>query len=213
MPRCTEKVTSLLATTPGKRLVMPCSSTAGATIDPASATLWAESVMAHTPRTGPATLRAMIDEPGAEDTEAREARYRASPGPCVIPCNTQSKRHLRPGRNHDLAVDDLLLEGAELGLDVVHLAAGQAVADATGLQVIDLVARSELALGHGLDEVERRDVNLLDHRGDDDALDVGRRGQRLVGVDTDRHLARGRSGGEHTATRATCCGRGQDGDR
>ena len=50
---------------------------------------------------------------------------------------TRGQANLRLGRNHDLAIDDLGLEVDELGLDVVDLAAGNAVADATSLQVIE----------------------------------------------------------------------------
>src|SRR5450759_3965764 len=132
------------------------------------------------------------------------------PGPRVKQRDTHSKMcsqdTLRLGRNHDLAVDDLRFEVLELRLDVVDLAAGCAVADAASLEVIDLGAGGELVLGQTLDEVERRAVDCLDHRGDDDVPDAGRGCQRLVGVDTDRHLARSLCGGEHAATRATSGG-------
>src|SRR5450759_4634662 len=77
--------------------------------------------------------------------------------------HTHWGNHLRLGWNHDLAVDDLLLVGIELGLDVVDLAAGGAVANATHLQVVDLGAGHELAFGQRLDDVVRRDVDLLEH--------------------------------------------------
>src|SRR5699024_114043 len=50
-----------------------------------------------------------------------------------------------------------------------------------------------------------RDVDLLDHRGQDDVPDVGRRGQRLVRVDTDRPVVGtgGLGRGEDTTTGAT----------
>src|SRR5690606_5357377 len=107
------------------------------------------------------------------------------------------------GRNRDLAVDDLLLVLVEGGLDVVDVAAGGGVVDATGLQVVDDGAGLHGAGGGVLDEVVDRDVDLLQHRRDDDVLDLRVRGEgRLVGVDADRHGA-GRLGRlEHAAAGA-----------
>ena len=103
------------------------------------------------------------------------------------------------GRDLDLAVDDLLTVVVDLALDVVDEAAGGGQADAVGRQVVDDV---RAALDAAVDEVV--DVGLdgvvdpLEHRRHDHGLQ-GRvvDGVVLVGVDTDRALARGGSRLEH----------------
>ena len=85
--------------------------------------------------------------------------------------------------------DDLGLELVELGLDVVDRAARGRVADALGLEVEGGGRRDVLALVELLQGLEHRDVDALEHRGEDDRLQ-GRVADRLVlvGVDADREL-------------------------
>src|SRR6478609_5827371 len=194
VPRRTVISMSLFATTPGKRLVMPRSSTAGACELPVPTCAMAESVMVHTPRSGSPHCERPA---GQGNAKARVETLPRPPGPRVNPSGS------RLGRNLDLAVDDLLLVAVQLGLDVIDQATGGGVVDAAGLEVEDLLAGLELVVLHVGDEGEDGDVDLLDHRGEDDALDVGRSGEGLVGVDTDGQLARSLGGGEDTATGAT----------
>src|SRR5262245_13246913 len=107
---------SELATTPGKRLVMPRSSTAGAALaEPARSALPPGSAICHSclrsgSRRGPAY------GPGNEE---HDMQMRPAGGWSPPPSRS---RRLR-GRHLDRAVDDLLLVVLELGLDVVDLAA------------------------------------------------------------------------------------------
>src|SRR6188474_2328180 len=105
-------LTSLLATTPGNRLVMPLSSTAMSAEPPARCTDSGVVVaeIAHAPHNaaGPGQTLSRLSGPGEP-----------------IGC---SNRLLV--RHRDLAADDLCLVVLELGLDVVDLPTGRGVADA-----------------------------------------------------------------------------------
>src|SRR5215210_1109103 len=182
-PRVTLMLTSLLATTPGNRLVMPVSSTA-ISVEPSDRC--ADSVVvvaeiAHAPHKQPGPGR----------------RYRVRPGPV----NRSGVRVALLVGHRDLAADDLCLVVLELCLDVVDLPTGRGVADAVLLQVVDDLTGLEGVLGDALDEVEDRHIDLLQHRGDDDVADTLGSGLRLVGVDSDGHRVRGLGGLEDAATR------------
>src|SRR3954453_289003 len=207
---------SLLATTPGKRLVMPSSATAASALGVPAGRSGAAAVMATTPRPGPerspggwfwwvwpgpCRCPGRPPEPGT-DTARDDAT--APPGPCRPARGSISRSHgSRGGRDLDLARDDLLLVGVELRLDVVDLATGGGVVHAAGLEVVDLVAGDVLALRARLQEVVDGDVDLLDHRGEDDVAHVRRGRQGLVGVDTDRELDGGLGGREDAGAGAT----------
>src|SRR6478735_6901046 len=228
VPLSTVSAMSLLATTPGKRLVMPSSRTAGAPwwtafggslgSPPVTGSLL---TMTHTPHAGPprrgrrSSIEAALANltrdavPGGELGKMRRPGRRARVARAVR-WGGREGRSLRGSgrsglRDGDLARDDLLLELVELALDVVDVATGRGVVDTAGLQVEDLVARLEGAVLHRGDEVEDTDVDLLDHRGEDDVADVSRGRLGLVGVDADGPLA-GRLGRrEDTATGTAGC--------
>src|SRR6266496_3764241 len=133
VPRRTVRCTSEAATTPGKRLVMPCSSTAGGS--PAGRS---------TAVAGSAGGLAMAHAPGR------------APRPSAF--------ELGLGGHLDLAADDLLLVFVDLGLDVVHLAAGGRVVHPAGLEVVHLLPGLHGVVLERGDEVVHRHVDLLDHR-------------------------------------------------
>src|SRR5690349_16411995 len=141
--------------------------------------------MAHTPVTGPRRrgrgvfLAHSAYAPGIPvDAGRREAH---GPGQTLPRCPGRVRHRGRSGGRGDLdlAADDLLLVVLDLRLDVVDVATGRRVVDAPGLEVVDVVAGEVLALAGRLEEVEDRDVDLLDHRGEDDRADVRRGGQGL----------------------------------
>src|SRR5919112_2058380 len=129
VPVRTLRSTSRLATTPGKRLVTPVSSTA--TSDRAAggadeARVRSSGMAVSCSGTGPASSRTGVKANGARGTLAR------SHGP-------RPRRAGSGGRvgDLDLAGDDLLLVLVELGLDVVDLTTGGGVVDAALLEVVD----------------------------------------------------------------------------
>src|SRR6185312_5322005 len=134
---------SRLATTPGNRLVMPRSSTAGGTASAAgSAAGSAEMVHLHF-----------------------------------------LELSLLPGGDGHAAVHDLRLRLVGLGGERGDRGVRGRVADAAGLEVEPLGALEDAAVDRGLDEVEDGHVDLLEHGGQDDRLEVVGRGLVLVGVD------------------------------
>src|SRR6476659_1935797 len=186
VPRRTGKPMSVLATTPGKRLVMPSSSTARSPTAVALGRV-AEAVIAHTPGLA----------------RAAAGGFSLAGGPAHRPCRgTTIGGNEGPGWHATVPPGPCLSGARSRGRGDLDLAVGGRVVDTAGLQVVDLVARELLALGGRLDEVEHADVDLLDHGRDDDVLDIGSGRQGLVGVDTDRHLARGLGGGEDATARA-----------
>src|SRR5256885_518987 len=66
----------------------------------------------------------------------------------------------RGGLDLDGAVDDLLLRGVQLGLDVVDEATAGGQADTVLGERVGLVARQRLAVVHGLDEGVDTDVHV-----------------------------------------------------
>src|SRR3954469_20112668 len=178
-PRRTFSSMSRLATTPGKRLVMPRSSTAKGTALVLIAPLYSfPHVNGGWERRKPA-LPASVRRPGAS----------------------------RSGGHRDLAADDLLLVVVELGLDVVDETARRGQADAVGLQVVQHVLAAlvrGLAGDEVVDERLHGQVDPLEHRGHDERLQRGVTDRVvLVGVDPDRPLVRGGRGLEDAETRAT----------
>src|SRR5689334_19156377 len=154
---------SWLAMTPGKRLPMPLTRTASPDCT---------SVVKMSPPDGFVRRRRTSPEP----------RYRAAPGSVVKP----GRSALGDGRDLDLAALDLLGVAVDLTGDVVDEATRLGVADAVDLEVVGLVAGRELVVRDLLDHVEDRDVDALEHRGEDVLLLVRVSGEVLVGVDADR---------------------------
>src|SRR5919112_3106484 len=176
-------LTSRLATTPGKRLVIPLSHTAGAAVWTSGAVVTELLVAAAGARrageAGVGRRTARGDATASPRTGVPSART----GPSCVGS--------RRGGHRDLAVDDLLLVGVDLGLDRVQLPTGRGVVDAAGLEVVDLLAGLHAAVLHRLHEVEHRDVDPFDHRGEDDVAHRGGRRLGLVGVHADRLGVRG----------------------
>src|SRR5829696_2930977 len=165
VPARTTISTSELATTPGKRLVMPRNSTAA--VPGGAAGCPAVAADDTVPPSGVRT------DPGG--------RYRVAPGPDRVPDSSgDGRRHL------DGAVDDLLLQVVELGLDVIDLATGGGVGDTVGCEVEALLAGLQRLVLSVLEEGTDRHVDPLEHRGDDHVADVGGGRLVLVGVDADR---------------------------
>src|SRR3954454_521636 len=132
---------SWLATTPGKRLVMPCSSTAGSVVDiptPKSARPWE--------RGG-----------GSAPVGPGGGRFDRPPGP----------QHGSPsllGRR-DLSGDDLLLEIVKRRRQVTESGGVRlGVVDTVVLQGEPDVALLDGAVADALGEVEHRGVDPLEHR-------------------------------------------------
>src|SRR3954467_3164898 len=161
---------SLLATTPGNRLVMPRSSTAAGGLD---------ALMAHSPggkglRRGgqaSATLARQLRATRVELTHCYGSTGGLSRPPrrARVPAGTVRSA----GLDLDGAVDDLLLRLVQLGLDVVDEATAGGEADTALGEGVDLVAGQRLAVVDGLDEVVDADVDVLDHRGQDRVLVLG----------------------------------------
>src|SRR4051812_16694876 len=171
VPRRTVTLTWSFAMTPGNRLPMSVRRTAMS---------WASLVSL----TNPPVADGAWAGPGSNATAS-------APGP-------GSGRCLLARRDLDGAVDDLLLVVVQLGLDVVDLATARGVVDAALLEVERHRPGQRVAVDDRLDEVVDRDVDVLDHRGHDDRLQVGRRRQVLVGVDADGQALGGLRGLEHT---------------
>src|SRR4051812_14002561 len=204
-PRATRSSMSLFATTPGKRLVIPRSSTASG-VD--------SSILSPRGRCGG-------DGRGGGPPGRARRRPRPTPrpytrkttGPGPVPPWTRRRPSVlrncfppsgaRGGRGLDLAADDLLLEGVELVGDVVDLPPGGGQADALGLEVGDpVLAAGHVALGEVGDELLDRVVDPLEDRGHDHRLQ--RRitdGLVLVGVHADGLAAGLRRGAEHALPR------------
>src|SRR5688500_14087395 len=106
-PRVTVMLTSLLATTPGNRLVMPLSSTA-------------MSAEASARCTDSGVVVAEIAHAPHKKQPGPGRRYRVRPGPV----NRSGVRIGLLVGHRDLAADDLGLVVVELCLDVVDLSAG-----------------------------------------------------------------------------------------
>src|SRR5215218_10249291 len=116
------------ATTPGKRLVMPVSRTAGAAVSTSGAVV-TKLLVAAAGAVG-------TGRPGPRGTGQVRGDATACPGPVPRLLRRSGPASSRLAGNRDLAVDDLLLVGVELGLDVVDLAPGGGVVDAAGLEVV-----------------------------------------------------------------------------
>src|SRR6478735_950007 len=182
VPRRTLKVMSELATTPGKRLVMPVSSTAGGTVEVAAGgpVGVASVLIAPAPRdsgsggreSGRASCRVAVI---AEHSSAERARPRrdlsrrgrvASGPPDFRRSPTSGPGSPADGARHG----DSAVENARLGLlDVRHVLGDEAargrIADAVVLQAVDMLPRERAAIRRAGDEVPRRDIDLLEHRG------------------------------------------------
>src|SRR5947209_10048515 len=178
VPRRTTRSMSEFATTPGNRLVMPCSSTAaGASGTAAASGVGGSAGMAHAP-SGARTDKLANDW-------ARGARYRPPRARCR---SAASRRLLRSRRDGDGPSDDLGLVRLDLGLVRVDLRVGRRVTDAALLQTEPRRTGRELAVRLVLDEVEDRGVDALERGRQDQRLLVRGGGEVLVGVDPDRDL-------------------------
>src|SRR3954468_13675019 len=190
-PRATRSSMSLLATTPGKRLVIPRSSTASGVDSVNGISSGAgvghglQSRTGGLPAAGRRTTTSSRRGDGTHGKRRAGGVYHPRARRCPVLLRTSASR----GRGDlDLAVDDLLLEVVELGLDVVDEPTRGGQAHAAGREVVDDVgAALDLAVGvvlhEGLDGV----VDPLEHRRHDHGLQ-GRvtDGLVLVGVDADR---------------------------
>src|SRR3954471_16861931 len=164
---------SRLATTPGKRLVMPRSSTAYGS--PAAGT----SLVLIAP------LYSIPDANGGGE-RSKPAR----------PASVLRPERSRSGGHRDLAGLDLVRVLLDLALDVVDEATRGGQADAVGLQVVgDVRAALDLAGDEVVDVGVHGVVDPLEHRGHDDRLQRGvTDGLVLVGVDADGAGVRGLGG-------------------
>src|SRR5690242_9233914 len=142
-PARTSMLMSSLATTPGNRLVIPRSSTAGACV--------VTSAMSSPSRS---TRRARRSAPGSSSVRARFLRSLSA--------------DLRGDR--DLAADDVLLQLVQLRLDVLHEPARRRVADALVGQVEGVDAALELTVHEVLDRVVDRHVDPLQVGRQDERL-------------------------------------------
>src|SRR3954451_12556955 len=163
-PRRTRRSMSRLATTPGKRLVMPRSSTAYGSPE------WGTSLVLIAP------LYSIPDANGGWE-RSKPAR----PASVIEPGRTRS------GQHRDLAGLDLVGELLDLCLDVVDESAGGGQDDAVGLQVVDDVrVTNDLAVIEVVDVGVDRVVDPLERRGHDHRLQRGVADRLvLVGVDAD----------------------------
>src|SRR5215211_1649499 len=232
-PRRTRSSMSRLATTPGKRLVMPRSSTAyGASsgappggvpppdgpAPPAGASVVAigPSPRSSRPRgcgscplcctDGPGSTAGSSTVPGTGPTAGPGAR---APGPaagCAVLSGREPAVDASRGRGHrDLAVDDLLPVVVDLALDVIDETAGRGEPDTVVLQVeLQVGAALDVAGDEVVDEGLHGRVDPLEHRRHDHGLQ-GRVADRvvLVLIDADGPLVRGGGGLEYAQARAT----------
>src|SRR5690606_12233758 len=183
-PARTARLTSELATTPGKRLVIPRSSTAFG----CSATR-------------PRLARVMR---GCWCWNRNGLGATVAPSPLLTRHGERrlSGEALRGVGHLDLALDDLALEVVELIGDVVDEATRGRVADAVDREIEDLDTAGGVAVDEGLDRTEDGDVDLLQHGGEDAGVLRLADGEVLVGVDTDGPHVAGLEGGlEETAAR------------
>src|SRR5690242_4389962 len=140
----------------------------------------------------------MVGAGRATGSDGTLPRPRPSPWPSVAGCLRVDLGRSEGVRDLDLAGHDLLLVGVDLVLDVVDLTAAGGVADTVTLEVVDVEAGLHRTVLVGLGEVEDRDVDALERRGQDVRLLVLGGGEVLVGVDTDRELVLRGSGLEDT---------------